>query len=94
MNQYRVIAMYDYPEINRSVLIDAQDPHQAILRAILEQQLAIAYARDAQGNLQPLFWQTEMAGQTRWPRIEKNNRLTWQSQHHQGQLRFEVEEID
>jgi len=85
--------MYDYPEINRSVHINAADSQQAILRAVLDQQLPISYARDHQGNMQPVFWKMEMAGQTRWPRIEKNNRLVWQGRHHQGQLRFEVEEI-
>jgi len=86
--------MYDYPEINRSVQVNAEDPQQAILRAVLNRELAIAYARDKQGNLQPQFWQADMAGQTRWPRIEKHNRLTWKNAHHQGQLRFEIEIVN
>lgn len=85
--------MYDYPEINRSVQIDAEDPQQAILRAILDQRLPVTYARDPQGHLQPLFWQPEMAGETRWPQIDRNNRLLWRSGQHQGHLRFEVEEM-
>jgi len=93
MKQFLITAMYDYPEINRSVQVDAVSPHQAILRAVLNQKLAVAYARDQHGNLQPLFWQPDMAGQTRWPRFEKYNRLTWKNTRHQGQLRFEVETI-
>ena len=94
MKHFRVIAMYDYPEINRSVQIDAEDARQAILRAILDQRLPVTYARDGRGHLQPLYWQPDMGGMTRWPQIDRNNRLLWKSSQHQGQLRFEVEETD
>jgi len=94
MKRFRVIAMYDYPEINRSVRVIAEDPQQAILRAVLDQRLPITYARDERGHLQPQYWQPDMGGETRWPRIDRNNRLLWKSTHHQGQLRFEVEETD
>jgi hypothetical protein len=93
VKQFKVIAMFDYPEIERSVLIRAIDSHQALLRAVLEQRLPIAYRRDSGGNLQPAYWQETRTGNSRWPRIEHDKYLTWTGRA-PGRLRFEVIEID
>ena len=93
MRHYRVIAMYDYPEINRSVQVDAEDPHQAVLRAVLDQRLPVCYERDRNGDLQPQYWPSHVSGQSRWPRIDRNHRLIWEVREQLRQLRFEVEEI-
>lgn len=96
MKRFKVIAMFEYPEIDRSVLIDAVDAHQALLRAVLDRQLPICYRRNAAGNLQPVYWDKRFAaGNSRWPRVDRNRYLVWpgQSSDNPGRLRFEVIEL-
>lgn len=95
MKQFKVIAMFDYPGIDRSVLIEAIDAHQALLRAVLDRRLPIRYQRDHEGNLQPFFWEGALGGTSRWPRVEKDNYLVWsEGPGRTCRLRFEVIELD
>ncbi len=94
MKIYQVIAMFDYPEINRSARVMAIDPHQAILRAVLGQKIPVCFRRDCNGDLQASYWQdisAELANP--WPQIEKHHRLKWRTRAQLHQLRFDVIEI-
>jgi hypothetical protein len=95
VKQFKVIAMFDYPGIDRSVLIEAIDARQALLRAVLDRRLPIRYQRDHEGNLQPFFWDRAHGRTSRWPRVEKDNYLVWSEDSGETcRLRFEVVELD
>ena len=96
MKQFKVIAMFDYPEIDRSVLIDAVDARQTLLRAVLDHHLPVCYQRNSHGNLQPVYWNRALGGGSRWPRVEKNRYLVWpgDTAGKPGRLRFEIIELE
>jgi len=85
--------MFEYPDINRSVLVTAIDAHQAVLRAVLDQKLPVSFRRDQHGNLQAKYWDTSLKGSSQWPSIYKGNCLVWTDGSQQFRLRFETIEI-
>ena len=92
VKSYRVIAIFTYPPIDRSAVIQAESIDLAILRAVLEQKIPVEYRRDRHGNLQPAYWTPEMGGHTRWPRIEQQSKVVWGSKDQPRVLRVEVVE--
>ena len=94
MSLFRVTAIYDYPEVDRSALIESENKNQAMLKAILEQKLPAKFKRDQHGCLQACYWKAEMGGDVRWPIIDVNNQLIWGKEDAQEKLRFEIEQIE
>lgn len=93
MGQYRVTAVFDYPPINRSAIVEAASIEGAILKAVTGGKIPIDYQRDGQHCLQPVYWQPMMGGSTRWPRILNGSRLIFENYAPNSILRIESEEI-
>lgn len=92
MKTYRVIAIFTYPPIDRSAVVQAESVDMAILRAVVDRKIPIEYRRDKHGNLQPGYWTPEMGGKTRWPQIEKQSKVIWGDPEQRRVLRVEVVE--
>jgi len=90
MSLFKVTAIYEYPEVDRSAFIESENETQALLKAIIGQALPVKFQRDEHGCLQPCYWKPEMGGSARWPSIGKNNLLTWGKEKNQEKLRFEI----
>ncbi len=93
MTCYRVFALYDYPPVQRSAVVEARTEQQAMLRAFLEGKVPAGYERGQSGALEPVFWHPAMAGHSRWPRIEKSRTLVWGESGNEKRLRFDIDAI-
>lgn len=88
---YRVTAFYERPELERNAVVEADSAEQAMVKAVLERKVPIGFARDEFGWLQPVYWQTEMGGGRRWPRVAGKDKLAWGDDDAPRMLRFAVE---
>lgn len=93
MGKFRVTAIFDYPPINRSSTVMAGNAESAILRAVIDGKIPIDYQRDHQKCLQPIYWQPQMGGSTRWPQVRNGNQLIFEKYKPNSILRIETEEI-
>lgn len=86
---YRVTALYDYPPVERSAVVEADTPQRAMVKAVLEGQLPVAFRRDAHGWLEPVMWRAELDGGPRWPRVDGES-LEWGDGDVRRRLRFYI----
>lgn len=89
---YRVTAFYERPELERNAVVEAESVERAMVKALLEHKVPAGFARDEFGWIQPVFWNTGMAGGTRWPRLVGSDRLDWGDGDDRRTLRFSIEE--
>jgi hypothetical protein len=92
LRRYRVIAFYDYPPVERSVTVEAEDPQRAMVKALLQGKVPALFRKDEYGWLLPVFWHPRLAGGQRWPTVAGRNMLIWGDKGHKGKLIFNVEE--
>jgi len=90
---YRVTAFYDYPPVERSVIIEADDPQQAMVKALLQGKVPALFRKDEFGWLLPVFWHPRLAGGQRWPTIAGRNIIMWGDKLNRGKLIFSVDEM-
>lgn len=88
---YRVTAFYERPELERNAVVQADSAKQAMVKALLERKVPAGFTRDEYGWIQPVYWQPEMGGERRWPRVVGSDRLAWGDADNPGSLRFDVE---
>jgi hypothetical protein len=88
---YRVTAFYERPELERNAVVEAGSAEQAMVKAVLERKVPVGFARDEYGWIQPVFWQAEMGGERRWPRVIGKDRLAWGNDDAPQTLRFAVD---
>jgi hypothetical protein len=88
---YRVTAFYERPELERNAVVQASSAEQAMVKAVLERKVPVGFARDEYGWIQPVYWQAEMGGGRRWPRVVGKDRLAWGDDDAPRTLRFAVE---
>ena len=91
--RYRVTALYDYPPVERTALVDADTPQRAMVKAVLEGQLPVAFRHDAYGWLEPVMWRAELGGELRWPLV-KDDRIEWGTDEERTGLRFYITAAD
>lgn len=94
MKTYRVTAFYDYPPVERSVVVEADAPQRAMVKALLEGMVPAYFRKDEFGWLLPIFWHPRLAGGRRWPTIIGRNVITWGRRGKKDRLIFEVDEAD
>lgn len=85
-------AFYEHPDVERNVIVQAESPQQAMVKALLERKVPACFSRDEYGWLLPVYWSAGMGGRHRWPRVAQRNRLTWGDEGDPHSLRFAVEE--
>ena len=90
---YRVTAFYDYPPVERSVIIEAEDPQRAMVKALLQGKVPALFRKDEFGWLLPVFWHPRLAGGQRWPTIAGRNIIVWGDQLNRSKLIFNVDEM-
>ena len=91
---YLVTAYYDYPPVERSVVVEAEDPQRAMVKALLEGQIPALFRKDEFGWLLPIFWHPRLAGGQRWPTIIGRNVIAWGEKGKRSKLIFGVDEVD
>ena len=91
--KYRLTALYDYPPVERTAVVDADTAEQAMVKAVLEKRLPVAFARDAHGWLEPVMWDAALAGGRRWPAV-KGHCLEWGEGESRRLLRFYITPAD
>ena len=91
---YLVTAFYDYPPVERSVVVEAEDPQRAMVKALLEGKVPALFRKDEFGWLLPIFWHPRLAGGQRWPTIIGRNVIAWGEKGNKGKLIFGVDEVD
>src|SRR3569832_2281909 len=89
--RYRVTAQYDFPTVERGIVVEADTPEHAMVQAVLEGLLPVAFERDAHGWLQPVMWLAELGGARRWPTM-RGDRIEWGEGEARQQLRFYITE--
>ena len=94
MKNYRVTALYERPEINRTAIVQADSAELAMVRALLEHKVPATFSKDEFGWLQPVFWEPALGGARRWPRIERRDRLVWGDEDRPQVLHFEIDTIE
>ena len=62
MKAYTVTAFYDYPPVERSVVVEADAPQRAMVKALLEGMVPAYFRKDEFGWLLPIFWHPRLAG--------------------------------
>ncbi len=92
MKAFRVTAFYDYPPVERSVVVEAEDPQRAMVKALLEGKVPAFFRKDEFGWLLPIFWHPRLAGEQRWPAVIGRNVIAWGEKGGKNKLIFEVEE--
>lgn len=90
---YRVTAFYDYPPVERSVVVEADTPQRAMVKALLEGRVPAFFRKDEFGWLLPIFWHPRLAGGKRWPTIIGRNVIAWGRRGKKDRLIFGVDEI-
>ncbi len=90
---YRVTAYYDYPPVERSVVIEAEAPQRAMVKALLEGKVPAMFRKDEFGWLLPIFWHPRLAGGRRWPMVVGRNIIVWGRRGKKDRLIFDVDEI-
>lgn len=90
---YRVTAFYDYPPVERSVVVEAEAPQRAMVKALLEGRVPALFRKDEFGWLLPIFWHPRLAGGRRWPTIIGHNVIAWGRRGKRDRLIFEVDEV-
>ncbi len=93
MKTYRVTAFYDYPPVERSVVVEADAPQRAMVKALLEGMVPAYFRKDEFGWLLPIFWHPRLAGGRRWPTIIGRNVIAWGRRGKKDRLIFEVDEV-
>jgi hypothetical protein len=93
MKTYRVTAYYDYPPVERSVVVEAQAPQRAMVKALLEGKVPAFFRKDEFGWLLPIYWHPRFAGGRRWPTIIGRNVIVWGRRGKRDRLIFDVDEI-
>ena len=93
MKTYRVTAFYDYPPVERSVVVEAEAPQRAMVKALLEGKVPALFRKDEFGWLLPIFWHPRLAGGRRWPMIIGLNVIAWGRRGKKDRLIFDVDEI-
>ncbi len=91
---YRVTAFYDYPPVERSVVVEAEDPQRAMVKSLLEGKVPALFRKDEFGWLFPIFWHPRLAGVHRWPIIIGRNVITWGEKKNKCKLIFGVDAVD
>ena len=94
MKTYRVTAFYDYPPVERSVVVEADAPQRAMVKALLEGMVPAYFRKDEFGWLLPIFWHPRLAGGRRWPTIIGRNVIAWGRRGKKDRLIFEVDEAE
>src|SRR3569832_1861353 len=51
--RYRVTALYDFPPVERGIVVEADTPEHAMVQAVLEGLLPVAFERDAHAHKRP-----------------------------------------
>lgn len=92
MKTYRVTAFYDYPPVERSVVVEAEAPQRAMVKALLEGKVPALFRTDEFGWLLPIFWHPRLAGGRRWPIIIGCNVIVWGRRGKRDRLIFDVDE--
>ena len=90
---YRVTAFYDYPPVERSVVVEADTPQRAMVKALLEGRVPAFFRKDEFGWLLPIFWHPRLAGGKRWPTIIGRNVIVWGRRGKRDRLIFDVDEV-
>jgi hypothetical protein len=90
---YRVTAFYDYPPVERSVVVEADAPQRAMVKALLEGMVPAYFRKDEFGWLLPIFWHPRLAGGRRWPTIIGRNVIAWGRRGKKDRLIFDVDEV-
>jgi len=93
MKKYRVTAFYDYPPVERSVVVEAEGPQRAMVRALLEGKVPALFRKDEFGWLLPVFWHPRFAGVRRWPTVVGSNMIAWGDRGKNDKLMFDVNEL-
>lgn len=94
LRRFRVTAFYDYPPVERSVTIEAEDPQRAMAKALLQGKVPALFRKDEYGWLLPVFWHPRLAGGQRWPTLAGRNVIVWGDKLNRSKLMFNVDEID
>lgn len=92
IHTYRVTAFYERPELERNAVVRAASAEQAMVKAVLERKVPVGFTRDEYGWIQPLYWQAELGGERRWPRVVARDTLAWGDDDAPRTLRFAVEQ--
>lgn len=90
---FRVTAFYDYPPVERSVIVEAEDTQRAMVKALLEGKVPALFRKDEFGWLLPIFWNPQLAGGQRWPTLIGRNVIAWGERGNRGKLVFGVDEV-
>ena len=90
---YRVTAFYDYPPVERSVVLEAEAPQRAMVKALFEGKVPAYFRKDEFGWLLPIFWHPRLAGGRRWPTFIGRNMIVWGRRGKRDRLIFEVDEV-
>jgi hypothetical protein len=90
---YRVTAFYDYPPVERTVVVEAEAPQRAMVKALLEGKVPAYFRKDEFGWLLPIYWHPRLAGGRRWPTITGRNVIAWGRRGKKDRLIFDVIEV-
>jgi len=93
VKKYRVTAFYDYPPVERSVVVEAESPQRAMVKALLEGRVPALFRKDEFGWLLPVFWHPRFAGGRRWPTVIGSNMIAWGERDKRDKLLFDVDEV-
>lgn len=93
VKRYRVVAYYDYPPLERTAELEANDPRQAMVRALIERHVPAAFLHDEFGWLQPVLWSPDLAGPGRWPVFINHRTLAWAERQRNQRVSFSVTEL-
>jgi hypothetical protein len=94
LRRYRVTAFYDYPPVERSVTVQAEDPQRAMVKALLQGRVPALFRKDEYGWLLPVSWHPRLAGGQRWPTVAGRNVIVWGDKLNRSKLIFNVDEIE
>lgn len=94
MRTYRVTAFYDYPPMDRTVVVEAEGAQRAMVKALLERRVPALFRKDEFGWLLPVFWHPRLAGGRRWPAVIGRNVIVWGEQGSKDKLVFGVDELE
>ncbi len=92
--RYRVTALYDYPPVERTAIVEADSPQRAMVKALIEGRLPSGFRRDASGWLEPLMWHPGLAGARRWPEVVAESSLEWGEGDARQRLEFYVAAVE
>lgn len=94
MRNYSVTVFYEYPPVERSTVVVAENPQRAMVKSVLEGRVPALFRKDKFGWLEPVYWSPALAGKRRWPTVIATNAMTWGAAGDGVRLMFDVTAVE